>query len=108
MSVVRHESALFSHFLSTLHQKRNTIIIVEEVVEFGSKRNTEMCEVVDPVIEWGIVCLDSEDVSAISMTPGTCFEHGKSVGVEMNPTTLVREEETHSTSEHSSSSIPHS
>jgi hypothetical protein len=108
MGVVGHESALFSHFLSTLHQKRNTIVIVKEVVEFGSKRNTEMCEVVDPVVEWGVVSLDGEDVFAVALALGAGFEHGKSVGVEVDPATLVREEETHSASEHAPSGIPHS
>lgn len=108
MCVVRHKGTLFSHFLSTLHQKRNTIIVVEEIVEFGSNRCAEMLEVINPVIEWRVVSLNSKDVLAIALAPSTCFEHGKSVSVEMDPATLVREDETHSTSEHPSSTVPHS
>ena len=78
------------------------------LVKFGSNRCAEMLEVINPVIEWRVISLNSKYVLTIALTPCTCFEHSKSVSVEMDPATLIREDETHSTSEHPSSTIPHS
>ena len=67
---------------------------------------TKRGEIVDPVVERGVIGLDGEDIAAVALKLCANFEHGESVGVEMDPAGLVGEDETYFSCEKASATVP--
>lgn len=76
----------------------NTIIESQELLEFLGSGVSDLIMVINPVVQWILVSLYGENVSAESVAVNSDLHHGQGVGGQMDPSGVFGEDESDSAS----------